>query len=215
MYGLSARKTPPPAVISDELVVDVLKAKLVYDPLPLDQYGQTHWAMDGPLITINVLAHEIPGVKDPEGVQNVAKFHEAVHVISDGALLRRAPVKAFPGFDVPGQGACLASATRQSQDWKKHCREVWAEEAGRAAAVCYRSLARSESFQHLLLIAKGARSTNGERWRMLVEAAHDIGVNRSALVRQLELEGRIFIEQEGSSSVVYLQSSFKQCLNVI
>ncbi len=50
-------------------------------------------------------------------------------------------------------------------------------------------------------------ATNGERWALLYRAAEDIGVNRSALVKQLELEGQIVVQKEGGRQVIYPQPS--------
>ncbi len=49
---------------------------------------------------------------------------------------------------------------------------------------------------------------NAERWRLLNQAALDIGVNSSALSKQLVLEGRIVISKEGGRNLLYLQPSF-------
>ena len=50
-------------------------------------------------------------------------------------------------------------------------------------------------------------SRNAERWRLLNEASIDIGVNSSALSKQLTLEGRIVIAKEDGRSLLYLQPS--------
>ena len=49
---------------------------------------------------------------------------------------------------------------------------------------------------------------NGEMWRLLNLAAWEIGVNRSALVKQLDLEGRIIVEQKGGRKIIHLQPAF-------
>ena len=46
---------------------------------------------------------------------------------------------------------------------------------------------------------------NGQRWSLLYEAASDIGINISALVTQLELEGRIVVETQEGRKVVHVQ----------
>ena len=87
--------------------------------------------------------------------------------------------------------------------------EFFAEEAGRAAAVSYNALARSEAFQSFLRLGDyGTTKNNGEAWRLLRLAAGDIGVNRSALVKQLCLDGRMVVDQEGGRKVIHLQPSF-------
>ena len=89
-------------------------------------------------------------------------------------------------------------------------RELWAEEAGRAAAVSYAALAQSEAFRTL----SGARNrSNGERWQLLYEAASNIGVNRSALVTQLELEGRIVVQKENRRQILHIQPALTGALD--
>ena len=57
-------------------------------------------------------------------------------------------------------------------------REFFAEEAGRAAAVSYQALSRSEAFQGFCRLGdKGPTTDNGEMWRLLNLAAWEIGVN--------------------------------------
>jgi hypothetical protein len=85
-YGIES--SPPPALIVDELLTDFLGVVLHYDPLSLDIHAQAEWKNDRPLVTVNALTSHIPGVIDAEGVQNVAKFHEMVHVERHRALLK-------------------------------------------------------------------------------------------------------------------------------
>jgi hypothetical protein len=88
-------------------------------------------------------------------------------------------------------------------------REFWAEEAGRAAAVSYQALARSGAFQAFVRLRQsGTAAANGERWRLLYLAAEDIGINISALVKQLVLEGQIVIQSESGRQVIHPQPAF-------
>jgi hypothetical protein len=75
-YGIDI--PPPPGRIIDELLTDFLGVSLRFDPLPLIIYAQTEWKDGRPVVTVNSLTGKIPGVKDEEGVQTMAKFHEAV-----------------------------------------------------------------------------------------------------------------------------------------
>ncbi len=87
-------------------------------------------------------------------------------------------------------------------------REFWAEEAGRAAAVSHDALERDKAFRALMALGSDyGPARNAERWRVLNQAAVDIGVNSSALSKQLILEGRIVIAKEGGRSLLYLQPS--------
>ena len=195
---------PAPALIADELITDFLGAVLRFDPLSKDLFAQTDWVDGKAVVTINSLTATIDRVKDASGVQNVAKLHEAVHVDRDLHLLRTGQTLPLPGFDAPSRIKCYRKtsprwATRGSE-W---VREFWAEEAGRAAAVDHSALARSDAFRSFASV--NTLIPNGQRWSLLYEAASDIGINISALVTQLELEGRIVIETQEGRKVVHVQ----------
>lgn len=199
-YGVEV--PPPPAVIVDELMTDILGVRLRYDPLPDSVYAETTWEASGPIVTINTLTADIPNVKESHGVQNVGKWHELVHVLRDVNVLREGPQEALPGFDLPARKVCFRGGA--GGDWH---REFWAEEAGRAAAVCHISLSRSRAFNALTRLATGTSYSNSQAWALLREAATDIGVNTSALVRQLRLEGRLVIDERDGRQVVTLQAT--------
>ncbi len=214
-YGVDV--PPPPAMIVDELLTDMLQVTLRFDPLPLQVFAQTEWKDNRPVVTVNSLTEQIPGVKDAAGVQNVAKFHEVVHVDRDLPELKSGPQGSFPGFGPPTRIVCHRGfwmhhfedpRRMQVSQPNSSSREFWAEEAGRAAAVSHDALSRSEGFQALMALEPGfGPARNAERWRLLNRAALDIGVNSSALSKQLVLEGRIVIVKEGGRSVLYLQPS--------
>jgi hypothetical protein len=216
-YGVDV--PPPPGLIVDELLTDFLGASLRFDPLPLKVYAQTEWKDGRPVVTVNSLTGKIPAVKNEAGVQNVAKFHEAVHVDRDLPALKAGPHPTLPGFDVAPRIVCYRGAgQRKSPGWERSAqggadneslREFWAEEAGRAAAVSYQALLRSDAFQAFLRLGqRGSLGVNRERWKLLYQAAEDIGVNISALVNQLEVEGRMVVHQEGGRQVIYPQPAF-------
>ena len=199
-YGMEV--APPPALIVDELMTDILGVRLRYDPLPISVYAETTWEDQGPVVTINTRTADIPNVKDSYGVQNVGKWHELVHVVKDVEVLRERPQEALPGFDVPPKKVCFRART--GGDWH---REFWAEEAGRAAAICHVSLSQSKAFNALTRLATGTSYLNSHAWALLRDAATDIGVNTSALVRQLRLEGRLVMEKRDGRQVVTLQAT--------
>ena len=96
----------------------------------------------------------------------------------------------------------MRSRSSLSQD--DYFREFWAEEAGRAAAVSYTALSCSEPFRAFLTLPwPGAKRTNSIRWRLLNWAAEEIGVNRSALIKQLELDGLIVVQGIAGCHMVY------------
>jgi len=165
---------PPPGLIIDELLTDFLGASLRYDPLSPKVYAQTKWKDGRPLVTVNSLTGKIPGVKDEVGVQNVAKFHEAVHVDRDLPALKAGPQATLPGFEVAPKIVCYRGAGQRKR-WDRlpsgqgvidsgSLRQFWAEEAGRAAAISYQALARSDAFQGFLRLAQSSgAAANGER----------------------------------------------------
>ena len=215
-YGVEV--PPPPATIADELLTDFLGASLRFDPLSLDLYAQTEWRDGIPVVTVNSLTGQIPGVKDPLGVQNVAKLHEAVHVDRDLPPLKTSSQLTLAGFDPPFRIACYRSVGERKGGGTKpnslgsapsdSTREFWAEEAGRAAAVSYQALSISPAFRNFVTLApRVGPSINGEKWRLLKLAATDIGVNISALVKQLQLEGRVVTVMENGKTLIYGQPS--------
>jgi hypothetical protein len=208
----------PPALIVDELLTDFMEVSLRFDPLPLEIFVQTEWKDGRALVTINSLTGQIAGVKDASGVQNVAKFHEVVHVDRDLPELKSGPQLSMPELGPPAKIVChrglgqmrpLGRRPKPGTHWDKSRREFWAEEAGRAAAVSYEALARSDAFRAFIRLRQvGSVAANGERWTLLYRAAEDIGVNISALVRQLELESQIVVQKEGGRQVIHPQPVF-------
>ena len=200
---------PPPAKIVDELLTDFLHAELQYLPLADDRFAETRWENGKAVVRVNTLTACIPGVKDAEGVQNVGKWHEAVHVVRDLPDLRVAPQACLPGLEVAREIACYRSGRRLTplNDWE---REVFAEEAGRAAAVSMSALARSEAFRRLPHVGRRSLGPAPGAWPLLYQAAQDIGVNISSLVKQLSLEGWIAVVKEEGRERVYVQPALTE-----
>ena len=209
---------PPPALIVDELLTDFMGVSLRFDPLPFDIYAQTEF-MDGrPIVTVNSLTEQIAGVKDAAGVQNVAKFHEVVHVDRDLPELNIGPQLSWQELGPPAKIVChrgfgqtrpLCRRPKPGSHLDKSWREFWAEEAGRAAAVSYEALACSDAFRAFIRLRQlGSAVVNSERWTLLYRAAEDIGVNISALIKQFVLEGQIIVQKEGGRQVIHPQPAF-------
>lgn len=200
-YG---EKPPPPAFIGPEILRDFLGAKVAYDPLPLHIFAETTLFNGLPLVTINSLTGRIEGVKDVLGVQNVGCWHEAAHVQRDLHLLRVGPQGALPGMLTKQVIACHREKTVASprQDW---VREYFAEEAGRAAAVSYPHLIVTPSFQQFMERAQRRLASTSNSWRLLYDAADAIGVNISALTKQLQEEGLLVIERHNGRPILYPQ----------
>ena len=160
----------------------------------------------------------LPIIRIAEGVQNVAKFHEVVHVDRDLPELKSGPQLSMPEFGPPTRIVChrrpstwnsWGNTSRVGVGGNVSRREFWAEEAGRAAAISYEALAHSDAFRGFIRLRQVSNAAvNGERWRLLYLAAEHIGVNISALVKQLDLEGQIVIQKEGGRRVIYPQPAF-------
>jgi hypothetical protein len=200
-YGLTGA---PPALLVHELIPEFLRAKILFQPLPLDRFAQTGFVGGELCVTLNSDLPSIHGVRDAAGVENVALWHEAIHVIRDvGDLATSAPL---PGFGPPPQVACyraLTSRPRLSAEAIE--REFWAEEAGRAAAVSMAALRRTEPFREFMRAALLPGGAVSRGFPLLYAAAEAIGVNISALVKQLTLEGLIAVEGDGDRKFVYRQ----------
>lgn len=200
-YGLQS--TPPPALIVDELITDLLGAELRRLPLPDDRFAQTQVIGGRVVVTVNSLAGAFEGVKYPDLVENVAKWHEVVHIDRDLQALDRGPQLALEGLGPPPLVACYRRVAGDRAD----SRESFAEDAGRAGAVSYRHLFDTQPFRELVRL--GSRRTDrplrGEGWRLLYGAAEAIYVNPSALVTQLRFDGWITVERHGDAAGLLLQ----------
>ncbi len=185
-------KVPPPAMIIDELLSDFLDVELRYDPLPSNVFARTECVGGRLRVTVNSMTSNIRGVRDSEGVQNVAKWHEAIHVIDDAEVVRSDLQPSLPGLTGTKIVCYRTPAGARSQ--VELSREFWAEEAGRAAAVSHEALKLSVSFAELCELASSRHGPISEAWPLLYRSAADIGVNITALVRQLSLEGRISLQ---------------------
>jgi hypothetical protein len=94
-----------------------------------------------------------------------------------------------------------------SETAQEKSREIWAEEAGRAAAVSLPALRRTEPSLELLDRARRSQGAVRSAFPLLYRAAEAIGVNISALTKQLRYEGLIVIERSGTDNSVFVQPS--------
>src|SRR3990172_3472313 len=183
---------PPPAKVVDAILTELLNVKLYFDPLDPDRFAETRFEDGRAIVTVNSELGRIEGVKDETGVANVAMWHEVIHVTDDVDILLRPASAQLPGFDEPPSIVCYRTPRgSRALNSDRLEREFWAEEAGRAAAISHEALRRTESFQELMRAATRARGPVRSAWPLLYKSATAIGVNITALVRQLELEGRI------------------------
>jgi hypothetical protein len=191
---------PPPARIIDEILRDILNVGLRASALPLDRFAEAKYVDGRVVVVVNSRTRDIEAVKDDQGVQNVAKWHECIHVVADLEYLREERPPVLPGFETDPVIVCWRGLARFTTPAEAE-REFWAEEAGRAAAVSLPALSRSDAFRALL---RGP-GRNRDAWPLLYQAASDIAVNISALVKQLHLEGLIVLVKEGGRNQVYVQ----------
>ena len=203
--GEYGEPSPPPALIAGELLTDFLGARLSYDALPLNVFAETTWHDGQPLVTVNSRTREIEGVKDPEGVSNVGIWHEAVHVQRDLSIVRLGPQMAFEGMRPNLTIACHRDRQRSARRGEEFQREYFTEESGRAAAVSFPHLIRTGAFRHFIYLAEQRLASGPLGWRALYAAAEAIGVNISALVKQLEAEGVLHVERSRGQSILHPQ----------
>ena len=183
----------PPALLIHELIPEFLGAKVSYQPLPRDRFAVTGF-VDGELqVTVNTDIQQIDGVKDAAGVENVAMWHEAIHVIRDVDALVAPASQALPGFELPAAIVCYRVAGPSTPATTAE-REFWAEEAGRAAAVSIEALRRATPFCELMELGRTNRGPVRAGWPLLYRSAEAISVNPTALVKQLSLEGLIVLQ---------------------
>lgn len=201
-YGVTT--LPAPARIVDELLRDFLNTQIKEAPLGQQVFAETEWDGERFIVTVNSTTASIAGVKDAPGVEAVGKWHEIVHIVDDAHDLKEGAQEALPGFDVARKIACSRSM-RRGTSGEERAREFWAEEAGRAAAVSIVALARSASFREVIRLGEraGGRPVNG--FPLLYRAAEDIGVNISALVKQLTCEGKLSVARESGRNLIVVQ----------
>lgn len=217
MFGRSARdallrryeaeygSAPPPALIGRELLTDFMEVGLSYDALALTIFAETTWQGGRPHVTVNSRTHEIPGVKDPEGVINVGVWHELVHVERDIAEVRVGDQGVFAGMRPNLTIACRRDRPNTQRRNEEFRREFFAEEAGRAAAVSFPHLIKTDEFREFIYLGERGRASGSNGWRLLYAAASAIGVNISALVRQMEEEGYLTVEQRVGGGIIHPQ----------
>ena len=185
---------PAPAPIIGELLTQFLGVGYYIDPLPDDRFAQTHTEDGRVIITVNSLTGLIPGVKDVRGVQNVAAFHEGIHVVRNRDLLTPLEHDRLPGLAAP---VMICYRSGPSRDKRYSTVEHFAEEAGRAAAIPVWALERSRPYQEF--VRRGAERSDGhvpDGWKYLYPVSEELGVNITALVKQLQFENRLVIDPE-------------------
>ncbi len=103
----------------------------------------------------------------------------------------------------PLERSMLTSLKRQLDDISEDI--SLALGAGRAAAVSFPHLIRTGAFRHFIYLAEQRLASGPLGWRALYAAAEAIGVNISALVKQLEAEGVLHVERSRGQSILHPQ----------
>ena len=122
-------------------------------------------------------------------------------MVRDLDAIRMGRPGLLPGFEEPPRIVCYRSGLKSTSSivW---AREFWAEEAGRAAAVSHPALAKSPAFCEMLFVAGRSGGRVKQGWPLLYQAAHDIAVNSTALVKQLRLEGLIVTPKDTREGII-------------
>ena len=182
--------------VIDDLIREVQGARLRSEVLPLDRVAQTEVVGGRVEVSINSRIAEIPGVKDAAGVAYVAKWHESMHVAQASGSDADELQSPLPGLEVEIPRLIYCRGIKALQPGSA-AREFVAENAALAAAIAGPDLARSSAFLRFESLAAAGGDLGPFGWRLLYEAAEDIGANISALTRYLQQRGVVRIEEEG------------------
>jgi len=208
LYHLAV--APPPALVARELIRDILCVPLFFDPMPLDRYAEVQLVDGQPRVTVNSEIERMEGVKDSEGVANVAMLHEVMHIERDVSALVAPASMQLPGFEEPPAIICYRAPRDADRGGEIAEREFWAEEAGRAAAVSLPALRRTQPFNELIRTGRATTGAIKGAWPLLYESAAQIGVNISALVKQLTLESYISVVlRNGMADEIHVQPTLE------
>lgn len=190
----------------DDLLVEIQRVRLRYDPLPDDAYAQTE-AVNGRLeVTINSRIASMPNVKDVEGVIVVSKWHESGHVAwhfpetTATAQLIGAP--PLPGFELSARRRIVCRSIAPTPRFEKE-REFLAENAARAAAIDPHDLTRCDAYHEYVRRVSRGGDLGPSGWQILADIAGAIGVNRTVLTTYFEQRGwHQVIEEDGRRRLV-------------
>jgi hypothetical protein len=194
--------------VVDDLIEELLDARLIWDALPLDRFAQSELINGRPEITISTRISEMPRVKDVRGIEFVAKIHEIVHVVLKHLEPPEPSLQSslFPTVtNAPRLIVCRAAGPRQSShpEW-----EYVAENAGLAGAIARADLLRTSAFRDFLRDAQVGGNLGGGAWHRLYETATAIGVNCTALIRYLEQGGICRVADDGRRRMVFADPRF-------
>jgi hypothetical protein len=188
--------------VIDDLIRETLEAGLIKEVLPLDRFAQTEEVNGRIIVSINSRISAMPEVKDVDGVEYVAKWHEAVHVGRDflptGSMSPADEQLAFELFDVE-QPRLIVCRKVPGPEWRLPMLEFMAENAGLAAAIAGPDLARCPAFDQFKRLAQGGGDLGRRGWALLYETASFVGINITALNRYLTQRGMFQIIDEGGS----------------
>ena len=187
--------------IIEEVITDVLNARLRDEILPLDRFAQTERVNGRFEVSINSRIDEMPKVKNVAGIRYAAEWHETIHIVRDfptEVAPGLAGQEQLPGFAVEPPELVVCRGFGDIDSRAERARESFAESAGTAAAICRDDLARCPEYgEFTLLISKGgALGKNG--WRLVYRIADFIGVNGPLLSKFWQHQGFIRVGRDGT-----------------
>lgn len=182
MTRYSLRKRPFLRDVIDELLEEELGTRVLVAPLPLDRHAQTELVHGKPVITLNSRTAEIWGVKDAAGELYMDRWHEGTHVARDLPALQR--TRAQSNSATTEERLVLFRCAGRFPA-EERTRELFAETAAHAAAICSADMMRSRNFVEFLQMAPKRDPLGLQDVGRLKRTAHDIGLSWRAFAMGL------------------------------
>ncbi len=185
--------------IIDELIEDVLHARLRDEVLPLDRFAQTERVNGRLEVSVNSRLREMPRVKNIEGIRFVAKCHETIHLVRDFPEVSSEVGSQIhlPGLNLEVPQIVVCRGFRDARSSEEKARESFAENAGTATAICSEDLLRCHDYLEFVdLISKGG-DPGKYGWRLIYQVADFIGVNGPLLAKFWQQQGFIKVGSDG------------------
>jgi len=180
--------------IAVDLIEEVQQARVLFEVLPMDTYGQTEKFNGRVVVSVNSRIREMEGVLDANGVAQVTTWHESIHVARDmGHGVNREYSEQLSLFgDEPIKPRLIVCRRHTSNGTSFDHAEFFAEHAARAAAIAGPDLLLVDEFEDFEHLADRADEVP---WSLLYRIATGVGVNRNAFVRYFEHLGLIRIDR--------------------
>lgn len=185
--------------VVDELLEDELGTRVLIAPLPLDRHAQTELVRGKPVITLNSRTAEIWRVTDAAGELYLDRWHEGTHVARDLPALQQARARSS-GATTEERLLLFRCAGRSPAE--ERTRELFAETAAHAAAICGTDMIRSRNFLEFLRTAPKRYPLGLQDVGRLQRTAHDIGLSWRALATGLRLFGLLLAPTRRDSTPI-------------